>query len=113
MTQSPPLKTALKRGALLAAANWPLIVVQFLAEETKNLLLAVPVIGGVILVTLLLGADVEDVFAGGIRQMFQTISAVFVALGANPAALVAFLAALAVVLVGGFALTFIVKAGTV
>src|SRR5947207_1696674 len=64
VTQPPALKAALKRGALLAAANWPLVVVQFIAEGTLNLLLAVPVVGGVFLVVLLLGADVEDVLAG-------------------------------------------------
>ena len=40
MIQPPPLKTALKRGALLAAANWPLVLVQFVAEGTLKLLLA-------------------------------------------------------------------------
>ena len=46
MTQPPALKAALKRGALIAAANWPLVVVQFIAEASLKLLLAVPVVGG-------------------------------------------------------------------
>ncbi|MBA3637985.1 MAG: hypothetical protein H0W53_01640 [Acidobacteria bacterium] len=33
-----PLKAALKRGALIAAANWPLVVVQFIAEATLKIL---------------------------------------------------------------------------
>ena len=45
MTDAPPLRSTLKRGALIAAANWPLVVVQFVAEATLKLLLAVPVVG--------------------------------------------------------------------
>jgi hypothetical protein len=108
--QHPPLKAALKRGALLAAANWPLVVVQFIAEGTLKLLLAVPVVGGIFLVVLLLGADVEDVLAGDVRQI---VGSVFVALGANPAALTAFAASFLLVLLGGSTLTFVVKGGTI
>jgi hypothetical protein len=110
MPQSPPLKTALKRGALLAAANWPLVVVQFVTEGTSKLLLAVPVLGGIFLVVLLLGADVDQLLAGDVRQI---VGAVFLSLGANPAALIAFAAAFLLVLLGSYALTFVVKAGTV
>lgn len=110
MTQPPHLKAALKRGALVAAANWPLVVVQFVAEGTLKLLLAVPVVGGVFLVVLLLGGDVEDVLAGDVRQI---VAAVFGALSANPVALAAFAAAFLAVLVGGSALTFVTKGGTV
>src|SRR5512145_292832 len=53
VTHSLPLKAALKRGALVAAANWPLVVVQFIAESMLKLLLAVPTIGGLFLVVLL------------------------------------------------------------
>jgi hypothetical protein len=101
---------SLKRGACLAAANWPLVAVQFIAEGTLNLLLGVPVVGGIFLVVLVLGADVEDVMAGDVKQI---IAAVVGALRANPAALGAFAAAFLVVLIGGSVLTFIVKAGTV
>ena len=104
-----PLKTALKRGAIVAAANWPLIVVQFVAEAMLKILLAVPVIGGLFLVVLLLGADVDQVLAGGPRDV---IASVFAALRANPVALVMFGMAFLLVLVGGSALTFIVKGGT-
>jgi hypothetical protein len=106
----PALKASLKRGAFIAAANWPLIAVQFIAEGTLKLLLAVPVVGGIVLVVLLLGADVEDVMAGDIRQ---TVTSVVGALRANPAALAAFGAAFLIVLLGASALTFIVKGGTV
>jgi hypothetical protein len=110
MLQPPALKASLKRGAFIAAANWPLIAVQFVAEGTLKLLLAVPVVGGIFLVVLLLGADLDEVLAGDVREI---IGAVVVALRANPAALVAFGAAFVLVLLGGSALTFVVKAGTV
>jgi hypothetical protein len=106
----PALKASLKRGAFIAAANWPLIAVQFIAEGTLKLLLGVPVVGGIFLVVLLLGADVEDVMAGDIRQ---TVTSVVGALRANPAALAAFGASFLIVLLGASALTFIVKGGTV
>jgi hypothetical protein len=110
MSQPPGLKTALKRGALLAAANWPLVLVQFIAEGTLKLLLAVPAVGGVFLVVLLLGAEAEDVLSGDIRDI---VGAVLASLRANPAALGAFAAAFLLVLIGSSALTFVVKSGTV
>lgn len=109
MTHHLPLKTALKRGALLAAANWPLVVVQFIAEATLKLLLAVPVIGGLLLVVLLLGAEVEDLLAGDVRDI---VASVFAALRGNPVAFATFAAAFLLVLLGGSALTFILKGGT-
>jgi hypothetical protein len=110
MSSPPALKTALKRGALVAAANWPLVAVQFIAEGTLKLLLAVPIVGGVFLVVLVLGADAEEVLRGDLREV---LTAVFGSLRANPAALTAFVAAALIVLLGASALTFIVKGGTV
>jgi hypothetical protein len=109
MVHHLPLKAALKRGALIAAANWPLVVVQFIAESMLKLLLAVPVIGGLFLVVLLLGAEVDDLLAGSPRDI---VASVFAALRANPVAFVAFGTAFLLVLLGGSALTFIVKGGT-
>jgi hypothetical protein len=106
----PALKASLKRGAFIAAANWPLIAVQFIAEGTLKLLLAVPVVGGIFLVVLLLGADAEEVMAGDLKQI---VTSVVAALRANPIALAAFGAAFLVVLLGASALTFIVKGGTI
>ena len=111
MTPHPPLKAAFKRGALVAAANWPLVAIQFVAEGTLKLLLAVPVVGGVFLVMLLLGEGaVDEVLSGELRAV---PAAVFGALVSNPVALVTFVVAFVLVLAGGSALTFMVKAGTV
>ncbi len=110
MSQAPGLKVALKRGALLAAANWPLVAVQFIAESTLKLLLAVPVVGGVVLVALLLDAEAGDMLGGDLRVV---VGALISALRQNPLALAAFLLSFLIVLVGASALTFVVKSGTV
>ena len=104
------LKLLLKRGALLAGANWPVVAVQFIAETTFQVLLAVPVIGAAILVAVLLGADLADLLRGSLREIFTTIAS---ALMSEPTALVAFVTAFTVVLLGGSALMFLVKGGTV
>jgi hypothetical protein len=104
------LKLTLKRGAILAAANWQLVIVQFVAESVFKLALAVPVIGGILMVGVMLGGDVSDLMAGDLRQRVTGVAA---ALLSTPVALIAFLLAFGVVLVGGSALLFLVKGGTV
>jgi hypothetical protein len=110
MSHAPGLKATLKRGALVACANWPLVVVQFVAESTLKVILGVPVVGGIFLVVLLMDANVEDVLGGDLRDI---VAAVLSSLRANPAALTAFALAFLVVLIGGSILTFIAKGGTV
>lgn len=110
MTTAPGLKATLKRGALVAAANWPLVAIQFVAESTLKLLLAVPVVGGIFLVVLLLGGSADQLLAGDVRDI---VAEVFSAMRQNVFALVAFSLAFGLVLLGGSALTFVVKAGTV
>jgi len=110
MAHAPGLKVALKRGALVASANWPLVAIQFIAESTLKVILGVPVVGGLFLVVLLLEANVDEIFGGSLLEIG---AAVFGSLRANPAALTAFVLAFLVVLVGGSILTFIVKGGTV
>ncbi|MGE5244650.1 MAG: hypothetical protein ACM3SQ_10530 [Betaproteobacteria bacterium] len=103
------LKHLLKRGALLAAANWQAVAIQFVAESTFQVLLAVPIIGASILVAVLLGADLAELLQGSLREIFTTIAG---ALVAEPVAFAAFLTAFAIVLLGGSVLTFLVKGGT-
>jgi hypothetical protein len=104
------LKHLLKRGALLAAANWPTVAIQFIAQTTFQELLAVPIIGAAILVAVLLGADLGDLLQGNLREIFTTIASTLLS---EPVALVAFITAFAVVLLGGSVLMFAVKGGTV
>lgn len=110
MKQTGHLKTALKRGALLTAANWPVVLIQFTAESVFKLWLAVPILSGVFVVTLLLGRNLGELLSGDVRDVITSVAS---ALVAQPAALVAFLFAFAVVLLGGSALMFLVKGGTV
>ncbi len=104
------LKLLLKRGALLAAANWPVVAVQFAAQTTLQVLLAVPLIGAAILVAVLLGADLANLLQGSLRDIFTTITS---ALMSEPGALIAFVAAFTIVLLGGSVLMFLVKGGSV
>ena len=103
------VKLLLKRGALLTAANWPLVAIQFVADTTFQVLLAVPVIGAAILVAVLLGADLANLLQGTVREMFTSIAS---ALMSEPVALAAFVTAFSIVLFGGSALMFLVKGGT-
>jgi hypothetical protein len=104
------VKLLLKRGALLAAANWPAVVIQFVAQMTFQVLLAVPIVGAAILIAVLLGADLANLLQGSMRDIFTTIAG---ALMSEPVALVAFVAAFAIVLLGGSVLMFLIKGGTV
>ena len=104
------LKLLLKRGALLAAANWPVVVVQFAAQTTFQVLLAVPIIGAAVLVAVLLGGDLSHLLAGSMREIFTSITD---ALMSEPFALGAFIVAFGIALVGGSLLMFLVKGGTV
>jgi hypothetical protein len=104
------VKHLLKRGALVAAANWPTVAIQFAARTTFQLLLGVPIISAAVLVAVLLGIDTTDLFRAGIREMAAAIAE---SLASEPVALTAFLAAFGVVLLGGSVFMFLVKGGTV
>ena len=97
------LKLLLKRGALLAAANWQTVAIQFVAETTFQVLLAVPIIGAAMLVAVLLGADLAELLQGSLRDIFTTIASTLMS---EPVALVAFITAFALVLLGGSVLMF-------
>ena len=104
-----PLGTALRRGAWIAIANWPVVIIDFAIESLYTVVLAVPVIGGAFMVAVLLGADIRQIVAEGVRA---TADLVIGSLTAAPIALAAFLVALALVGLGGAMLMHIIKAGT-
>lgn len=95
---------------MLAAANWPVVAIQFAAQTTFQVLLAVPIIGAAILVAVLLGGDLANLLQGSMREIFATITD---ALMSEPFALAAFIAAFTIALFGGSVLMFLVKGGTV
>lgn len=105
-----PLKASLKRGALVTAANWHVVVVQFVADVLFKTLLAVPIVGGVFLVVLLVGGDPSELLSRPIREILPAMAE---ALLASPIALASFLVAIALTLAGGSLLMFLAKGGTV
>ena len=104
------LKDCLKRGALVVAANWHVVLVQFVADALFKTLLAVPIVGGVFLAVLLIGGDPGVLLALPVTQIVPSMASVLLA---QPLALAAFIFAVAVVVVGGSLLMFLVKGGTV
>ena len=104
------LKPVLKRGALVAAANWQVTLIQATADSLFKLLIATPVLGGLFLVGLVIGTAPEELMSLEWREMATTI---ITSLLSHPAVLAAFLASLAVVVVGGSLFVFLVKAGAV
>src|SRR5688572_31833243 len=88
------LKPALKRGALVAAANWPVIIIQAIADSLFKALIAMPLIGGIFLVALVVGADPSALISLEWRDLATTIVG---ALMSRPIVLIAFLASLAIV----------------
>jgi hypothetical protein len=108
------LRAIIKRGGLITLANWPVLLVQFVAESIFKILLGVPVAGGLFLVGLAVGQDITgllaSLLAGDLREV---VTATLSALATQPASLTAFLTSLLIVTLGGAGLTFVVKAGTV
>jgi hypothetical protein len=109
MATALPLRAALKRGALVTAANWPVVLVDFTIESLYKFALAVPVVGGALLVAVLAGDDVRAIVSEGVRAAADLVLS---ALGTAPLALAGFLAAISIVAVGGAIVMFGVKAGT-
>src|SRR5262245_24984677 len=104
------LKDSLKRGVLVVAANWHVVVIQFVADALFKTLLAVPIVGGVFLAVLLIGGNPSDLLTLPVTQIVPSMASVLLA---QPLALAAFVFAMALVVAGGSMLMFLVKAGTV
>lgn len=110
MWETGHTRSALKRGALLTAANWPLVVIQTIADSAFKLLLAIPILGGALLVIMLLDQDPAGLVE---RDLRDSLAAVASALASHPAALVAFGLAFGLVALGGSGVMFLLKGGTV
>jgi hypothetical protein len=87
------------------------VLVQFVADTLFKTLVAVPVVGGLVLVALVVGGDPLELLR--LDDLTQTISTMVGVLLAQPVALAAFAVALGVVIAGGSTMMFAVKAGTV
>jgi hypothetical protein len=104
------LKTFLKRAVLVTAANWQVVIIQFFEDALFKTLVAVPIVGGVFLAVLLIGGDASELLELPVGSIIPTMTTVLLA---QPLALGAFLFAVAIVLIGGSLLMFLVKGGTV
>jgi hypothetical protein len=104
------VKTVLKRGALVAAANWQVTAIQFVADSTVKLLLTVPIVTGVLLVALVLGRDLPDFTGTDLRTSLSSVAAAMVS---EPIALGAFIVSFGIVGLAGSVLLFLTKGGTV
>jgi len=93
------------------AANWQVVLVQFVADTLFKTLVAVPVVGGLVLVALVVGGNPLELLR--LDNLAQTISAMVGVLLAQPIALAAFAIALGIVVAGASVMMFAVKAGTV
>ena len=93
------------------AANWQVVLVQFVADTLFKTLVAVPVVGGLVLVALVVGGNPLELLR--FDDLTQTISSMVGVLLAQPVALAAFAAALGIIVIGGSIMMFAVKAGTV
>ena len=110
MSHASTVKLLLKRGVLVAAANWEAVMLQFLAETAFKLLLVVPVIGAAFLVALLVGGSAVELARADLQQVLTVLLAAF---GDHPAVVIAYMAGLIPLVVAGSLLTFLVKGGTV
>jgi len=104
------LKPVLKRGCLVAAANWPVTLLQSTADSLFKLLLAVPLVGGVFLVALAVGAEPGSLFGLTWAEFLTTIVG---SLLSHPVTLAMFLLSLGTMAVGGSLFVFLVKGGTI
>lgn len=103
------LRVALRRGGLITAANWPLVVAEFAADTLYNATLGVPIVGGAVMVAVLVGDDLSSLLSQGLRTGAGLVLA---SLFDSPIALVTFVLALSVVAAGGAIILFLVKAGS-
>lgn len=110
MTPALTIKPLLKRGALLAAANWEVVVLQYIAESAFKLMLIVPVAAAAFLVALLVGGSAWDLADTDARHI---AALVLTGLSEQPLALAMYLAGVAIIVLGGATFTFLVKGGTV
>ena len=87
------------------------MLVQFVADTLFKTLVAVPIVGGLVLVALVVGGNPFDLLR--LDDLTQTVSTMVGVLLAQPVALAAFVVAMGVILTGGSILMFAIKAGSV
>jgi hypothetical protein len=104
-----PLRAALKHGAVVAMANWPLVLIHFALESFYRVALAIPILGGALMVAAVVGTEPGSVVGEGLQG---TADLVIGALATTPAALTSFFVAIGLVGIGGQAIVFACRIGT-
>lgn len=104
-----PLRAALKHGAVVALANWPLVLIHFALDSFYRVALAVPILGGALMVAAVVGAEPGSLVGEGLQS---TADLVIGALATAPAALTSFFVAIGLVGIGGQAIVFACRIGT-
>ena len=109
MTTALPVGAALRQGAFVTLANWPVVVIEFGIEALYKMALGVPIVGGAFMVAVILGADFGSLVGESVRTTADLIVA---SLFNAPVALAAFLGAVGLVAFGGGIVMFVIKSGT-
>jgi hypothetical protein len=104
-----PLRRALTHGAVVALANWPVVLIHFTLDSFFRAALAVPILGGALMVAAVVGTEPGSVVGEGLQG---TADLVIAALAATPSALAAFFIAIGIVGVGGQAIVLAYRIGT-
>src|SRR5436190_2097306 len=78
---------AARMASCPAAANWPTVAIQFVAETTFQVLVAIPSLGAAVHVSVVVGEDLTELLQGALRD---TATRTAGALAAEPVALVSF-----------------------
>lgn len=94
---------------MVTVANWQVVLIELTVEAVFQLALVVPILGGAFMVAAVLGVDIRELVADGLRE---TATLVLGSLSTAPAALAAFLSAVGLVALGGSQAMFLVKTGT-
>ena len=110
MSLRSTLKPVLKRGCLVSAANWPVTLIQSTADSVFKLLLAVPLVGGMFLVALALGAEPGALLTLTWSEFLATVIG---SLLSHPVTLAMFLLSFGTIAVGGSLFVFLIKGGTI
>ena len=92
----------------MAAANWQTVTIQFVAETTFQVLVAIPILGAAVLLSLAVGTDLSVLLQGGLRDIATRIAGT---LTAEPLALASFGVAFSIALGAASVLMFLVKGG--
>ncbi len=103
------LRAALTRAAWVTATAWPVVLIDFVLDTCLKLALALPALGGGLVMAALVAPDLGTATAGEPRA---AVDALINSLASRPLAVASFLGAIAVVGLAGAPVVFAMKAGT-